>query len=172
MTSVVAILEKLLDDKTVTFKEHVLETASRHVSDAQTRFEQKFDALVREIGTIWGEPEFNSQIRQEPDVAQTSSDEQKKPLSTVVPPWCQGTPRNGGRTKALRLAHWKNSDGIMYVVLRTELDLEKDRPLYYDLILGARRRKPEMDKNTVKLRQTEKTWQAYVVDFFNWLRGR
>ena len=172
MNSAVAILEKLLDDKTVNYKEHVLETASRHVSDAESRFEKKFDDVVHEISAIWGEPEFNSQIRKEPEAQEiqpTAEGEQpKKALGTVVPQWCQGAPRNGGRPKPLRLAHWKNSDGVLYVVLRTELDQVKDLPLYYDLILGARRRKPEMDRTTVKLRQTEKTWQAHVVEFFNW----
>lgn len=179
MNSAVAILEKLIEDNTVTSKEHVLETASRHASDAQTRFENSFEQTVREISAAWGEPEFNSAIKKESVVAvepaQSESGEQQQPkrsLGTVVPPWCQGAPRHGGKPKALRLAHWKKPEGVLYIVLRTELDGEREIPLYYDLVLGARRRKPEVDRSTQQLRQTNKSWMAYVVDFFNYMRGR
>jgi len=184
MSSSIAILEKLLEDDTVTFKEHLLETASRHVDNAEQRFENTFDGIVRDISAIWGAPEFNSQIRKEPNQlpdpeppAADSPDSPekkapKKPLSTVVPSWCQGTARSGGKPKALRLAHWKKPDGLLYVVLRTEIDAKKDIPLYYDLILGARRRKQEVDQTTEKLRHQKETWFHHVVTAFNWLLGR
>lgn len=183
MSSAIAILEKLLEDETVSFKEHVLETASTHVSNVQQRFESSFDSYVRDISAIWGEPEFNSQIRKEPNEPppEPSAEEEpsdngehkKKPLSTVVPNWCKGTARNGGEPKALRLAHWKKPDGLMYIVLRTEVDPKKnDRPIYYDLVLGARRRKQEVDKGTVKLRQTKEHWMAGVVGIINYWFGR
>jgi hypothetical protein len=170
MSSVV-ILEKLLADDTVKSKEHVIETASRHASDVDKRFEGSFDTIVREITAAWGEPEFNSHIRKE-SKEQTESGEEKKNLGTIVPPWCQGAPRNGGIPKALRLAHWRRPEGVSYIVLRTEMDKEKDRPLYYDLVLGARRRKPEVERSTAQLRQTKDPWQARVVGILNWLRGR
>jgi hypothetical protein len=170
MTSAIALLEKLLEDDTVSFKEHVIESSSRHVE--QERCEQSFNNVVREITAIWNEPEFNSQIRKQSEEKLTASGEYKKVLATVVPPWCQGMPKHGGIPKALRLAHWKRPEGILYVVLRTEIDAEKNRPLYYDLVLGARRRSPDVGRTTVKLRQTKKTWMAHVVEFFHWLFGR
>jgi hypothetical protein len=184
MSSAIAILEKLLEDDTVTFKEHLLETASRHVDNAQQRFENTFDGIVRDISTIWGAPEFNSHIRKEPNQmpdpepppadSQDSTQEKKpkKPLSTVVPSWCQGTARSGGTPKALRMAHWKKPDGLVYIVLRTEIDAKKDIPLYYDLILGARRRKQEVGQHTENLRHQKENWMQHVVTAFNWLLGR
>src|SRR5580658_7550802 len=147
MSSAIAVLEKLLGDETVASKEHLMETASPHISNAQQRFEQSFDNLVREISTIWGDPEFNSQITKGDDELlpapseEPAEGEQAEPverkernLSTVVPAWSRGTARSGGTPKALRLAHWKRPDGLMYVVLRTEIDAKKDRPLYFDLV--------------------------------------
>ncbi len=175
MNSAIAILEKLITDPSVTSKEHVLETASRHSSDAQGRFEQSFERVVSEISAIWGNPEFNSQIRKEAegtDPQQSSGGELKRVLGTVVPPWCQGSPRHGGKPKALRLAHWKKPEGVLYIVLRTELDGEKEIPLYYDLVLGARRRKPEVDRSTAQLRQSKESWFKHLIAFFDWFRGR
>jgi hypothetical protein len=182
MSSAIAILEKLLADETVTAKEHLLETASPHISNAQQRFEQTFDSIVRDISTIWGDPEFNSSIKKgEDELLPAPGEESEQPengekkernLSTVVPPWCKGAPRSGGTPVALRLAHWKKPDGLMYVVLRTEIDPKKDRPLYYDLVLGARRRKQEVDRGTEKLRQSKEDWKSHVVSALNWLRGR
>ena len=180
MSSAIVILEKLLHDDTVTSKEHLLETASRHVDNAQQRFETTFDGMVHEISAIWGEPEFNSQIRKEPiqmpNPEPQSESEQKtsirKPLGTVVPHWCSGTARSGGTPKALRLAHWKKPDGLMYIVLRTEIDAKKDVPLYYDLVLGARRRKQDVDRHTERLRQQKESWVNHVVNAFHWLLGR
>jgi hypothetical protein len=173
MSSLVAILEKLISDESVPFKEHILETASRHVTDAEKRFDDKFDNLVREISTVMGEPEFNSHIRKEVTEAPGPTGEQKKSLPTVVPPWCQGTARSGGVPKPLRFAHWKKPEGVLYVILRTEIEPAKERPLYYDLVLGARRRKPDVDKTTEKLRRQEETLMSKFVAFLRyWIRGQ
>ncbi|HEY9776889.1 MAG TPA: hypothetical protein V6C81_24205 [Planktothrix sp.] len=189
MSSAIAVLEKLLNDESVNNKEHLLETASPHILNAEQRFEQSFDTIVREISTIWGDPEFNSQIKKgddellpapgeeeeapEGEQPQEAAERKERNLSTVVPAWSRGTARSGGQIKALRLAHWKRPDGLMYIVLRTELDPKKnDRPLYYDLILGARRRKQEVDRGSERLRQTEENWKSQVVQALNWLRGR
>lgn len=177
MPGAIAVLEKLLDDPETQVKEHVLETASPHIANAQARFEERFDSIVNEISTIWGEPSFNSHLNWEghPSVTDRDSQEEQtdsKRLSTVVPKWCVGTARSGGQPKTLRMASWSKPDSLKYVCMRTEIDPRKDRPLYYDIVLGAKRKNQEVSRGSEKLRHTKEHWMSNVVSALNWFRGR
>lgn len=189
MSSAIPILEHLLDEASVNSKEHVIETASRHVSNVESRLSENFDSLVHEISTIWGAPQFNSTVpgsehedEEEEDIEEQSTSDaggagkqdasrKKKKLRNVVPPWSNGTSRSGGQCKALRLSYWKRPDQIGYVVLRVEIDTKKNMPLSYDLILGARRRGAEPGRNVAKFKQVEgqRHWFSPVM---KWLTGR
>ncbi|HEY9785380.1 MAG TPA: hypothetical protein V6D17_08265 [Candidatus Obscuribacterales bacterium] len=128
MPNTVSLFQRLLEDPSVNSKEHVLDTASYHVENVRQKFEEKYDGVLKEIESDWGLPIFNSSL------------EEHEGKKSVAPNWSNGSARDGGVAKALRLAYWKRESAINYVVLRTEIDEEKERPLYYEIVLGARRR--------------------------------
>lgn len=180
--SAILILERLLDDESVNSKEHLLETASPNLSNVEDRLNTTFDQLVHEISTAWGRPQFNSRVSldsskveiQETESEGAEGEGAKKQLNSVVPSWSNGTARNAGMPKALRLSYWKRPDALSYIVLRTELDLKKNnRPMHYDIVLGSRRRSQESSRAVKQLRQTEEHWMSKVVAFLKvFLHGR
>lgn len=184
----IGIIERLLVESSVQSKEHVIETASRHVSNVERRFSESFDLLVKEISGVWGRPQFNSTVPgmddPEEEEIEESAEEQsttvggtggegerkKKKLRNVVPPWSNGKSKTpGGKCKALRLAYWRRTNMVAYVVLRAEFDTEKNVAITYDLILGARRRGQERSESFQQLKQTKQGW---LRPFLNWLFGR
>jgi hypothetical protein len=188
MTNAITIIERLLGASSVQSNEHVIETASRHVSNVERRFSESFDLLVKEISSVWGSPQFNSTVPGIDDPAEEEEEEsqeeqsttaggtgdqgerKKKKLRNVVPPWSNGKSKTpGGKCKALRLAYWRRTTMVAYVVLRAEFDAEKNVPITYDLILGARRRGQEQSKSFQQLKQTNKGWFR---PFINWLFGK
>ncbi len=187
MTNAITIIERLLGESSIQSNEHIIETASRHVSNVERRFSESFDLLVKEIGSVWGRPQFNSTVpgMDEPEEEEEESIEEqsttgggtaepgerkKKKLRNVVPPWSNGKSKTpGGKCKALRLAYWRRTTMVAYVVLRAEFDTEKNVPITYDLILGARRRGQEQSKSFQQLKQTNKGWFR---PFINWLFGK
>ena len=188
MAGAIAIMERLLGEQSVQSNEHVIETASRHVSNVEARFSESFDTLVREISSTWGSPQFNSTVpgtgdeeEEEGDDDQRSThggngnseqpegERKRRQLRNIVPPWSNGKSKSGGKCKALRLSYWKRTDLIGYVVLRAEFDTVKNVPITYDLILGARRRSQDTTKNMQHLKQAKGNW---FVPFIKWLFGR
>ncbi|MBS2002194.1 MAG: hypothetical protein U0103_00545 [Candidatus Obscuribacterales bacterium] len=187
MTNAITIIERLLGESSVQSNEHVIETASRHVSNVERRFSESFDLLVKEITNVWGKPQFNSTVPgmddpvEEEEEEEESAEEQsttqggdavrkKKKLRNVVPPWSNGKSKTPGCTcKALRLAYWRRTTMVAYVVLRAEFDKEKNVAITYDLCLGARRRGQEQSKSFQQLKHTNKGWFR---PFINWLFGK
>ncbi len=189
MTNAIAIIERLLGAESVQSNEHVIETASRHVSNVESRFSDSFDLLVREISSTWGLPQFNSTVPSTGDEVeeeeedrdqqattnggngseQAEGERKKRKLRNVVPPWSNGKSKSGGKCKALRLSYWKRANLIGYVVLRAEFDTVKNVPITYDLILGARRRGQDSSRNIQHLKQAKGGW---FMPFINWLFGR
>lgn len=150
MTTHTTILDRLLDEApNTTCREHVLEQASYAVDNVQQKFVGKFEALVSEISTDWGQPEFN---------ASTSSTEEGK---NPIPAWVTGSRQGESAQKVLRLSYWKRANGISYVLLRLELD-SKDRPNYYDLVLGARRKNRTEAVKVDKLRNTDPSFVGWL----------
>jgi len=108
MTNAITIIERLLAESKVQSNEHVIETASRHVSNVERRFSESFDLLVKEICGVWGSPQFNSTVPGMDDPAEEEEEEsqeeqatstggtgeqgerKKKKLRNVVPPWSNG----------------------------------------------------------------------------------
>jgi len=190
--SAVALLEKLLDDQSVTSKEHVLDTASRHVSDVENRFIASYESLVNEITRTWGLPQFNSTMEDESQISQEEEEEEepaeqqqttgtgvpgerkRKKLRNVVPPWAKGIASSGGDIKAIRLCYWKRPTCIGYVVLRKEIDTKRGIALMYMIALGVRKRGPEKGRTVEKLRHSkEDHWLITPVkNFLGWLAGR
>lgn len=156
MSSLIAIFERLLNDEATNFKEHVLETASPSIANVQERLEQSFEKVVHEISTIWGDPSYAGRIqgKEEKVESEGSPAEKRKKLTNVIPPWCKGIARSGGDPVALRVTYWKRPDNISYIVLRTEVDPQRNnKPLHYDVVLGTRRRNKEPGRESAKLRQ-------------------
>ena len=192
--SAVTILEKLLgSEQSVTSKEHVLDSASRHVSNVESRFIESFDKLVREISSTWGQPQFNSLVEDEPteeeeeevtvvdedaqeqqQTTQSGGGERKrKKLRNVLPPWAKGIATSGGDIRAIRLCYWKRPECIGYVVLRKEMDVKRNLALSYIIALGARRRGPEHSTRSVQtIRQAKEHWSQPILNWFSWLVGR
>ena len=168
MSSAIAILEHLLDDESLNSKEHIIETASPKLSNVEGRLQQTFDTMVRDISTIWGDPQFNNRI--------TSNEEDK--VGNVVPTWSKGTARSGGEPMVLRLAYWKRPGLTCYVQLRTELDKTKDpaSPMFYDLVFGSRRRSPDKTQSVQNMKQVETNKMTELTKAANglvrWLSGR
>ncbi|HEY9684422.1 MAG TPA: hypothetical protein V6C86_22770 [Oculatellaceae cyanobacterium] len=154
MTSAVAILERLLDSD-ATQKEHILETFSPHLGDLQTRMGDTFEKLIGECTAVFGPADFN---------CNPGADKVRQTL----PSWSAGTAKNGGNLQTLRLAYWKRPDSLYYIALRTEIHPQKEKSMYYDLILGAKRRKEEIREsmNMDKLRNTKQHWISKVLPFF------
>lgn len=172
MSSTIAVFERLLDDDSVTAREHVLESASPHVAKVQDRLEQNFDSIVKEVSLIWGEPEFHGNVP-EPEPPSEGDSEQKKARPNTIPAWCQGTARNGGASKALRVCYWKRPHATNYIVLRTEIDSKKNRPIDYSIVLGARRRTGTVDvKAVAALRQQKNHWMSGLLTCVHRLLGR
>lgn len=155
MGSTLVILDRLLDQAgTSESKEHVLEQASYAVDNVQQRLLGNFETLVQEISSEIGKPEFN---------ASTVDSEEK---SNPMPSWVVGSKANDASKKILRLSYWKRESGISYVILRMEVD-SKDRPKYYDLVLGARRRTKSDTGKITKMRSTDTSFLGWVKRMFS-----
>ncbi len=150
MSTPTTILDRLLEEApNTTCREHVLEQASYAVDNVQQRFLGKFDTLISEISNDWGQPEFNAST--------SATDEGKSP----IPSWVTGSRQGESAQKVLRLSYWKRTNGISYVLLRLELD-SKDRPNYYDLVLGARRKNKAESVRVDKLRNTDTSFVGWL----------
>jgi hypothetical protein len=151
MSSTLTILDRLLDQAGISeSKEHVLEQASYAVSDVQKRLLEKFEQVVTELSDELGQPEFNA------------STEVQEGGKNPMPGWVMGGKAADASQKVLRLSYWKRETGISYVILRTELDA-KDRPKYYDLVLGARRRSNKGEKVQIgRLRNTDTSFVGWI----------
>jgi hypothetical protein len=151
MGSTTVILDRLMEQAgTSESKEHVLEQASYAVDNVQQRLLTNFESLVAEIATDLGTPEFNA------------STESAGDKSNPMPSWVMGGKQAADTSKKiLRLSYWKRDTGISYVVLRMELD-SKDRPKYYDLVLGARRRTKGEPVKITKLRNTDTSFMGWI----------
>lgn len=129
-------------------KEHTLEQAHYASSNVESVMSQKFDALVQQVSADWGNPEQNIKTERE--------DGRKVPM----PKWLHDAANVAGSTKLVQVAFWKRGAGYCFVMVRIELD-SKDRPNYYNLVLGSRRRQTE-GARVDKLRQ-KRPWWAFLI---------
>ena len=109
------------------------------------------DDLVREVSDQWGAPEFNARTDSEDE------EEKKHP----IPSWVTGSRKGELSEKILRLSYWRREGNISYVLLRVELD-SKDRPNYYNLVLGARKRHKTEAVKVTKLRNTGTSFWSWI----------
>lgn len=157
MSKTVTLMEALLKDPSVSVREHVVESASPHVSNVKQTFEGKFESLVSEIGKEWGHPIFNSTF-----------DDPDNPKA-VAPSWSVGNPKDGGEAKTLKLSYWKRDNIINYILLRTEVDPQKNnKPLYYEIVIGGKRRISEGNIRVDGLRQQKTTIWGTIRSWFVW----
>lgn len=146
-------MDCLLDDPKLNSREHVLETASYHVSNVKEQFSNQFERLVTEISSTWGHPVFTCTL-----------DDEKK----IAPPkWSIGEARDGGVPRTLKLTYWKRDGRIDYIALRTEIDEEKERNLYYEIVIGARRRTGDSVKIEA-IRHSKPTFWGTIRSWFVW----
>lgn len=130
-------------------KEHTLEQAHYASQNVEQVMGEKFDELVKKIQEEWGQaPEQNILVKRE--------DGRKAPL----PKWLHDAANVAGSSKLLKVAFWKREGGYCFILLRVELDA-KDRPNYYNLVLGSRRRQSE-GARVDRLRQ-ERPWWSYLI---------
>lgn len=159
MSSAVLILNRLMEQAGISDnKEHLLEQASYAVDNVHQRLLRNFEEYVQEISAELGHtPEFN---------ASTDNEDGKNPM----PAWVTGAKVQDATQKVLRLSYWKRENGISYILLRIELD-SKDRPKYYDLVLGARRRTKTEPIKIGKLRNTDPTFIGWVKRLLTFNKG-
>lgn len=130
-------------------REHTLEQAHYASLNVEQVMGKKFDDLVVQIEKDWGEaPEQNILVQRD--------DGRKVPL----PKWLHDAANVAGACKLYKVAYWKRKIGYSYVLLRAELD-SKDRPKYYLLVLGSRRRQSE-GARVDRLRQG-RPWWSYLI---------
>ncbi|MCC7528686.1 MAG: hypothetical protein IT342_09200 [Candidatus Melainabacteria bacterium] len=157
MSKTVTLMEALLKDPSVSVREHVVESASPHVSNVKQTFEKQYETLVSEIGKEWGYPIFNSTF-----------DDPENPKA-VAPAWSVGNPKDGGESKTLKLSYWKRDNIINYILLRTEVDPQKNnRPLYYEIVIGGKRRVSEGNVKVDALRQAKPSVWSTIRSWFAW----
>ena len=129
-------------------KEHTLDQAHYASSNVEEVMSKKFDDLVTQINAEWGTPDQNIVCQRE--------DGRKAPL----PKWLHDAANVAGSTKLVKVAFWKRGNGYSFVMLRIDLD-SKDRPNYYNLVLGSRRRQTE-GARVEKLRQKRPWWAFFI----------
>lgn len=154
MGGMVIVLDRLLAqaDTNNESVEHVIEQAHYAVEDVHKKFLVRFEQLIEEISESLGPPEYN---------ASTNADDggTKNPM----PKWVTGSRHGEAASKVLRLCYWKREEGISYLILRMQMD-SKDRPTYYDLVLGARRRVRGQPVRVDKMRNHDDT------SFVGWIK--
>jgi hypothetical protein len=125
-------MERLLgEDSAESNKEHVIESASRHVTNILEKFDPQYDSMVAELTSAWGAPQFNHR----PEDTNENS-------RIMFPSWSSGTGPHRGKTQALRLCYWKNEKSTRYVMVRGESDdLDKEKLIYFALVLGVRKKR-------------------------------
>ncbi len=129
-------------------KEHTLEQAHYASLNVEQVMSEKFDALVKQVESEWQPPEQSITVERE--------DGKRAPL----PKWLHDAANIAGSVKLIRVAFWKRNEGYCFVMLRAELD-SKDRPNYYNLVIGSRRRQSQ-GARVEKLRQ-ERPWWSYLI---------
>ncbi|MBX9688653.1 MAG: hypothetical protein K2X27_18235 [Candidatus Obscuribacterales bacterium] len=145
------LMDTLLEeaDQAGMVKEHTLEQAHYASLNVEQVMGDKFDALVKQIESEWNQaPEQNILVQRD--------DGRKAPL----PKWLHDAVNEAGSVKLLKVAFWKRGAGYSYVLLRVELD-SKDRPNYYNLVIGSRRRQSE-GARVGKLRQERPWWAIFI----------
>ena len=130
-------------------KEHTLEQAHYASLNVEQVMGEKFDSLVKQIEGEWGAaPDQN--------VLCVREDGRKAPL----PKWLQDAANEAGSKKLFRVAFWKRPSGYSFLMMRADLD-SKDRPNYYNLVLGSRRRQSEGAR--IDYLRKERPWWSYLI---------
>lgn len=151
MSSPVVLMDKLLleADQAGMSREHVLEQSHYASQNVQESMTKRFSELVGQVESELGTPEQNLQLDREDG------------KHTPVPKWLHDTLNKTSTVKMLRVAFWRRADGYSYVCLKIELD-SKDRPNYYNLVLGSRRRMAGQKMNLDAIRNAKPWWQFWA----------
>lgn len=149
----VNLMDKLLleADKAGMSREHVLEQAHYASYNVQEAMANRFAEVVSQVEAELGPPEQKLELNQE--------DGKKLQL----PKWLSEAVHKTSSVKMLRVAFWRREDGYSYVCLKMELD-SKDRPNYYNLVLGSRRKISQ--KIDVRSMRAKKPWWHFWTWFF------
>lgn len=150
MSAFITILDRLLEQSSTTeSKEHVLEQASYAVDNVQQRLLTKFEEIVADVVGAIGQPEFNA------------STEVQEGSRNPMPSWVIGSKGADASKKVVRLCYWRRDGGISFLLMRIELD-SRDRPTYYDLVLGGRRRTRTDSAKITAMRQADTSFIGWV----------
>ncbi len=151
--AVVTLMDKLLleADQAGMSREHTLEQAHYASYNVQETMTKRFLDLVGQVETQLGTPEQRIEFDRE--------DGKKSP----IPKWLQECVRKTSSDKVMRVAFWRRDEGYSYICLKMELD-SKDRPNYYNLVLGSRRKISQ--KINVESMRKQKPWWAFWTWFF------
>ncbi len=118
------------DSLQLDFSEHVLETASKHVSEVDRKTKMTFKNTLDSLIYILGKPDYNCSI-------DTMGYKNKELVS--LPTWSKGKPSQGDTSKAVKLAYWVKENVTYYLVLRHEFTDKSNLPIYYNVYLGFRK---------------------------------
>ena len=146
------ILDRLLEQSSTSeSKEHVLEQAHYAMDNVEQRMLTRYDDLVTEISGILGAPDYNANTE--------DGEGSKNPL----PGWVMGGKQAQNATvKVMRLSYWRRENGISYLLLRREVD-SKDRPKYFDVVLGGRKRSSKgPSQSMTKLRTVDSSLLGWI----------
>ncbi len=149
----VNLMDKLLleADKAGMSREHVLEQAHYASYNVQESMLKRFVEVVGQVEAELGKPEQQIELEREDG------------KRTQIPKCLQDTAKKTSSEKLLRVAFWRRDDGYNYVCLKVELD-SRDRPNYYNLVLGARRKISQ--KINVESMRKKQPWWAFWLWFF------
>lgn len=126
-------------------QEHLLESASRHVQDVQSKINQSYDNALSEISSAFGTPHFDGSL--------DFSSADKANNLVKMPSWSAGKPSQGDTIKSVRLAYWINEKLTSYLVLRYEYMEKAESPIYYQLAIGTKQASKELNISIGKLKE-------------------
>lgn len=146
------LLDTLLEEAETAgmVKEHTLEQAHYASLNVEQVLGDKFDALVRQITEEWHVPPDQNVLLQR-------EDGRKAPL----PKWLHEAANEAASKKLYKVAYWKREGGYCFLMMRADLD-SKDRPNYFNLVLGSRRRVSEGARTIGNLRR-ERPWWSFLI---------
>jgi hypothetical protein len=146
----VTLMDKLLleADQAGMSREHVLEQSHYASHNVEEVMAKRFTEVVAQVEAEIGAPEQTIQVDRE--------DGKHVP----IPQWLQETVKKSSAVKMRRVAFWKRGEGYSYVALKVELD-SKDRPNYYNLVLGSRR-KLSTKINVDTMRKKKDWWSGLL----------
>ncbi len=144
--------------------EHILDSASRHVTDVDIRTKHSFKNAFDSISIILGKADFNCAV-------DTQSYKNKDLVS--MPSWSSGKALNGDSIKTIKLAYWIKENITYYLVLRHEFADKIQKPIYFNVSIGFRKMNKRNLAGINSLKNTDlesPVNQNLLTKIFSWIK--